>query len=137
MNTPNDSFGRSSNDALSTPTLNGNASRAKAVNIHTNSIGDTWSTVNVNMFDEDCRWFVKHNAKIAMEFLNNQHEVGIYADVGLKFDDGSPYEIVHIVNAKEYQNKETFRILRKLCEQSVQAEQSIDKKGDDNEVYVY
>lgn len=65
----------------------------------------------INEADE--LWFVENNAKLSGEELMNGQQV-IYADVGLKDEEGEPLEGIEISQGRSC--RETIAALRVQCE---------------------
>lgn len=76
--------------------------------------GDPFSIEITSILIEDEKWFKAAGAKISMEQLMNGQNV-VYADVGVKDEEGTPIEGIEISFGRTCE--ECFTALRKQCEE--------------------
>lgn len=64
---------------------------------------------------EDEEWFLNKKAKLSVE--DTGAYIILYADIGIKNDEGEPDEAIVVVNPKVETSEEAFNKLRSLAEQ--------------------
>ena len=80
------------------------------VTLYTRPNGRTKVITVTNIYSEDADWFRSHDAKVSMEDIGEQ--VAIYADVGIKYDEGLN-EAIELSRGRTCE--ETVAALRAQC----------------------
>jgi hypothetical protein len=69
-----------------------------------------------NVHKEDADWFEANNVKISMEEDGAGGNI-VYADIGLKDEDGEPVELIELSKGRDCMT--TLAALRQQCEEAL------------------